>query len=399
MTVYIDAIYLFNIFIKKTASQQAVKFHVGNFPGGSKSIVANKYNVIIDSILSVANMFEHCIDKLKQQFDNKPIELIIPQNFTLSTPIEYSGRTWCTRKKRYIPLQTFVYYLGCDIKECLKAYENVKTIIADKLITCFSNSDNENIMEYKASNADWPTLIRKSPQSIDTKLTDIFLNKKERKQLRLIYYNEDILLKIYDIISRSYPSINKHNSNSKYTQAKYISYYTKNIKYKIAFTQARLTDEEIKIVFNYVISCLNIPIETNITDNSFIVSDINLPYGTATNITYYSYTNNEIIKRSKQPQTITTLTNYEKQNKNIVDIIKNINSNIPIIDIDPDRHLEIFIEYPQNVLYADNFDKSLITNYNWKTLKQGLNSDILLEYISNVNMIINRFKFKYFVFN
>ena len=412
MSVYLDVVYLFNKFINETANEQAIKYHVGNFPGGSKSIVINKYNLIIDTILAISTKFDNVIEKAKSKFNNEHIKCILPSNYELSQPTNYKGWSWSNKRRKYIPLDLFIYCLGCDIKECLKAYDNTIEDLGRKLlkgfqcsegIGCSQNSDTikltkaekNKITEFKLVNNDWETLIKNTPQDIDTELTDLFLDKKERKRLRTVYYNKEILKRIYESMLEMKPHIAKHICKSKYTIPSKIVYYTKNIKYKLSFIQSRLTTNEIQTVFNYVMSHINLPFSDTIEKNATIISKKG--YTNADTNIYYTYDNNELVQRNSKPKLFTNTMNFNKDTITLLNVIESINADIPIIDIDPDRHLEIFLEYPQHVLYSDTITESFIKDFNWKSLKQGLNNDIRPEYIQNVGIIVDRFKFKHIV--
>lgn len=419
MSVYLDVVYLFNKFINETANEQAIKYHVGNFPGGNKSIVINKYNLIIDTILAISTKFDNVIEKAKSKFNNEHIKCILPSNYELSQPTNYKGWSWSNKRRKYIPLDLFIYYLGCDIKECLKAYNNTIEDLGSKLlkgfqcsegIDCFqcsegigcfqcddtiklTKAEKNKIAEFKLVNNDWETLIKNTPQEVDTELTNLFLDKKERKQLRTVYYNKEILERIYRSILEIKPHIAKHICKNKYTIPSKIVYYTKNIKYKLSFIQSRLTTDEIQTVFNYVMSHVSLPFSDTIEKNTTIISKKGYT-NAGTNI-YYTYYNNDFVQRNSKPKLFTNTTNFNKDNITLLNVIESINIDIPIIDIDPDRHLEIFLEYPQHVLYSDTITESFIKDFNWKSLKQGLNNDIQPEYIQNVGIIIDRFKFKH----
>lgn len=405
MSIYLDASYLFNHFINKTAKNQSVKYHVGNFPGGKKSIVVNKYNLIIDSTLSILSMFDDIINKINKQFNDLPIKLILSNNYKLTIPREYKGETWNTKRKKYVMLDFFIYLLGCDIKECLEAYDKANNILGNKLFNIFdkpydikaihlTQSIIDDIKEFKQINDNWESLIKETPSMIGIELTDKLLNKHERKQLRLIYYNYDIIKNIYNEFIKIKPDINKHFCKDKFTLPGRINQYTKDIKYKLSYIQSRLTPQEIDNVFDYVISHVNLSLVNEIENNSIIISDntfINTPNETQ----YYIIDDNDIIRSKKQPNNITTLTKYTIKNKSMLDMLNDVDTTIPIIDIDPNRHLEIFVEYPQNILFGDNFTKSFISDFDWKSLNRGLNNDIFTEYQQNINIVINRYKFKY----
>ena len=400
MAVYIDVVYLFNKYINQTAKEQSIKYHVGNFPGGSKSIVLNKYNHIIDTILSISYKIDNTIEKIKDKFNDMPIKYIIPSNYILSQPHAYKGWSWNEKHKKFIPLSQFMYYLGCDIKECLIAYDKTIDLLGSKLLKAFQEIDQAKltkgektkINEFKLMNNDWETLVKNTPQEVDTELTNMFLDEVERKQLRIIYYNKDILKNIYNAMLNIKPTINKHSCNNKYTIPSKIAYYTKNIKYKLSFVQSGLTTDEIQMVFNYVVSHLNIPFAFIIEDNSVVISNnefTNTPIKTL----YYTH---ELTQRLNKSKRLTGLSIKDGQYSiTLLDVINSVNTDIPIIDVDPDRHLEIFIEYPQHVLYNENVAASLIKNYNWQSLNQGLNHDLLPEYTQNVSIIVNKFKFKH----
>ena len=421
MSVYLDVVYLFNKFINETANEQAIKYHVGNFPGGNKSIVINKYNLIIDTILAISTKFDNVIEKAKSKFNTENIKCILPSNYDLSQPTNYKGWTWSNKRHKYIPLDLFIYYLGCDIKECLKAYDNTIEDLGNKLLKGFqcsegigtsqcsegigtsqcndtiklTKAEKNKITEFKLVNNDWETLIKNTPQDVDTELTNLFLDKKERKRLRTVYYNKDILERIYKSILEMKPHIDRHICKNKYTIPSKIVYYTKNIKYKLSFIQSRLTTNEIQTVFNYIMSHINLPFSDTIEKNATIISKKG--YTNADTNIYYTYDNNEFVQRNSKPKLFTNTTNFNKNTITLLNVIESINADIPIIDIDPDRHLEIFLEYPQHVLYSDGITGSFIKDFNWKSLKQGINNDILPEYIQNVGIIIDRFNFKHIV--
>ena len=393
MSVYLDVVYLFNKFINETANEQAIKYHVGNFPGGSKSIVTNKYNLIIDTILAISTKFDNVIEKTKNKFNDKPIKCILPSNYELSQPHNYKGWSWNNKHHKYVPLDQFIYYLGCDIKECLEAYDNTIEAIGNKLLDAFTHSEKTKINEFKLVNNNWETLIKNTPQEVDVELTNMFLDKKERKRLRTIYYNKEILKHVYNKILDMKPHVNKHVCGGKYTIPSKIVYYTKNIKYKLSFIQSRLTTNEIQTVFNYIISHISLPFSDTIEQNATIIS--NKGFTNANTKIYYTYDNNGFVQRNSKPKLLTNTTNFNKVNITLLNVIDIIDIDIHVIDIDPDRHLEIFLEYPQHILYSGTITESLIKDFNWKSLKQGLNNDIRPEYIQNIGIIVDRFKFKH----
>lgn len=400
MNVYIDVVYLFNELLIRTASQQTIKYHVGKFPGGAKSIVLNKYNMIIDTILSITTQFDNIIDNIKNIFKECSIKYIIRSDYELEIPNEYNGRGWRDNLHKYVSLKQFTYYLACDIKECLIAYDKAKKIIGAKLITKMSESNKQIVEDYKNITSDWEQIAKTSPEQIETDIVQELLDKYERKQLRLIYYNYEILKNIYNVFAKKYPSLENKTVSDKYSSPKEINRYTQQIKQRLAFTQACLTNDEINKVFNYIVSSLHGQIANKIEDKRckiisnvmFVNNDNN-----TNKYEYYRLKENTINKYHGHVDNICNIQTFTSIKTTMLNILREVDTSIPIIDIDPDRHLETFIQYPQNVLYIQTHKESLIKDYNWQSLQQGLNTDLFIEYEQNLQIIINKFKFNNFV--
>ena len=404
MTVYIDIVYLFNKHLKQTARQQSVKYHVGNWPKGKQSIVLNKYNLFIDSALSIMTMINNDINMIQKHYPGYQLKMIVPNNYEFVIPIEYNGYAWDNHTKRYNKYDKFEWILTKDIKECLQAYTNAIDILGRKMVKGLSfddvkrtNDQRELINDFKTMNPNWEQLVLTNPQSVDVDIQKILCDKFECRQLRLIYYNQDILKQIYNVLIKRYPTVDNIMLKDYFCNARKIADYTKQIKFKLGFSQARLIHEEIYYLFNYVVDCCNIPFDNQISDDKYVVISKFKYISSSNDITNScSIRGDKIVNTKKHPDMLKTPRDFKQNHWTLLTYLRNINTDIPIIDIDEDRHINIFIQYSQTVLYGTKFTQTLITDYNWKQLKNGLNSSLFVEYEQNIQLVINKFKFNHF---
>lgn len=394
MTLYISARELFEYCVRTVAGQQAVKYHVKGLTAGSRSIMLNRYNLIIDTILATTHMADGIINDLSKEYK---VKLFATTPVKMSIPDQYFNKSFNPIMKKWINKDIFVYLLGLDIINCLSAMNKAKDHIGEMLIKKIEDDPKPNTaMQVLMENQDWKSIVLTNPETLDESIIKRFCSKDEKKQLRLIYYNQSILKDIHEHITSHVRGLATRESKPRYSQPSKLKYYMKDIKIKLQFLQTRFSDGQFNSLYDYFISCCTCEFIQSIPDNSIIVSRHKI--GSAKNCTYKRFTNGGHDIEDKEDTKITIdITPKTTSKTTMIRLLeRNTPKHMPVIDPDSSHHLELFMEYPQNVLYGQKFNETIFKEYDWDNLFNGLNANLWPEYQQDVPLVLARYKFSHF---
>lgn len=397
MTLYISVRELFDYCVRVVSAQQAVKYHAKSFIAGSRTIMLNRYNLIIDTIFATAHLASEIIDNLSKEYSVK-LFAISPLKMTI--PDQYFNKSYNSALKKWIGKDYFVKLLGMDIVNCLSAMNKAKDIIGKMLIECIEDDIKPNsAMQVLMEDPQWKSVVLTNPESLDITILDRFCSKKEKKNLRIIYYNQSILKDMLAHITSHIPALASRKPNPRYSEPGSVSYYVKDIKVKLQFLQTRFSDKQFEAIYDYFVSCCTCEFVASIPDGSTIVSRHKI--SSANNCTYKRFASGgrELVDKEETKSVVDIATPATRKTTMLRLLERNTPKHMPLIDPDPEHHLELFMEYPQNVLYGQKFNESIFEKYNWDYMYTGLNADLWTEYKQDVPLVLARYKFSHFEFH
>ena len=290
--IYINFKELFNKCLKKTILQQRVKYQLKDIPLINKNvIILNKYNIIIDTTLSILQYMDNIINKIKQTYikDVKKDKIYIFDTDIkrYSTPTYYNGFIYDKYYKKMIGIDVYIKLLLKDVRFCNDLYKRYKRFISDSIIKQINKyietkeltkpdyikdekpgkkkaieDINELLDQYPDT---WEQYIKDNILTLNNGFINYFVTNKSKSILKLINYNEPIindLKKFYKENIRKYWDSVKLKKYNIVTNV--VVDITKEIKKKLFFIQDRLTTNEITDVYYYVLRTCNLHRVNNI---------------------------------------------------------------------------------------------------------------------------------------
>ena len=279
--IYINFRELFNKCLNKAIVQQRIKYQLKDIPLINKNtIVLNKYNLVIDTVLSVLQQIDNIINKIKQIYiKNEKTDKIYIFDIDIdkyNTPINYNGYIYDKLSKKMIGLDVFIKLFARNIKYCNDVYKRYKEFISDSIIKQINKyivtkelkqpdyiKDNkkgknkaiEDINELLESHPeDWKEYIKENILTLNNGFTNYFITSKSKQILKIINYNENIINDLKQFYKendkRYWDSIKLKKYN---IVSDVVHKITKEIKKKLFFIQNRLTQNEINDIYYYVL--------------------------------------------------------------------------------------------------------------------------------------------------
>ena len=383
--LYIDFNYLFNRMLVYTIRQQRIKYN--NDKLGKNIIILNKYNLVMDTILSIATMMDNYINQIVNGYDEVYI-INNKLNVSRKLPSGYKSGYYIPVYKRFGTLD--------DIK-----YTNLFT--TKLLKTCLTKLTH---------GAEIEVAIERSKKKKK--------NRKELFRLRLAKNIHEIVDEYTEYYREKYKEkwdLYDERDSAKKTAK--ISYYIKDFRMNLFILQNHLTDSEIKCIYNYLVKCCKykpanidkfIPNDDSITifsDKLYTDKSLhmfsNRVVSTMIKYIYINRKTNKIVSPNMsmkmRNQTLTKMTPFEKSNDKILDIVMNTKDVVwknKIIDIDQDNYINMFTEHTQDDLYNKVHNKSILTEYNLIQNYSGVSYVEETFYTKYMSKVIKKYKFENF---
>ena len=384
--LYIDINYLFNKFLNYTIKQQRIKYSHKQMP--KNIIILNKYNLIIDTVLSIVSLIDKYISSISNKYDKMYIfntDMDVAKNL----PSKYNTGYYIPAYKRFGAVNDLIdsnMYTTKLINECLTKIPKGSNIDAEE----------SSIRKHKMSKK------------------KMFKLKIANNVYNVIDEYTKYYIKNYEYKWNNYDPTKSANKTSK------LSHYIKDFKLNVFLTQNYLTTDEIYTIFSYIVSCSKIE-KTNITEfklsNDIIdifsdklftdksIHDIdNMISPTHINYYFISDKDNNIHNSNMlyklRHQTITKINNFNKNNKTLLDILMNTKKNVwknNIIDIDEDNNINLFTEHTKEDLYYKAHTDTILTSYNFMNNYRTINYVDDRLYIKYVDKMLKHYNFDNFI--
>ena len=383
--LYVDINYLFNKMLHKTIEQQRVKYSHKQMP--KNMIILNKYNLVLDTTLSITTLIDKCVSNIADKYD---AIYIFNTNLDVcrKLPNKYNTGYYIQAYKRFGTVNDIIdsnMYTTKLVKSCLsKLAHNKEITVAIERAKGKKNSRKELFRLNIAKNV------------IST--INEYAKFYERK------YKEKW---------QSYNETTSANKTSK------ISHYLKDFRMNTFTTQNFLTNDEIKSIYKYIVKCCNIKhTKVNkfeltddrvdiLSDKLFTDKSIHMEGNRvkSTNIKYISINRktgkigdtNMIYKLRNQ--SVTKMSNFEKSTSNMLSLVLDTKNKVwmnNIIDIDQNNYINLFTEHTQNDLYNKTHTKSILTEYNYMQNYKNINTVDENFYVNYLNKVLKNYKFEYF---
>lgn len=316
--IFIDYNYLFNKCFIRTIKQQRIKYN--NKQLYNNLILLNKYNLLIDSILSITEYMEQYINDIKKTHKNINEIYFITTNNDIYTklPSKYNTGYYIRAYKRFGTVE--------DLKE-----SNLYT--TKLLFECLNKT-----------------------QKATTKRKKHFRDNIKNNVKGIVKEYADEYIKEYPEKWEKYEPI-AANKTSK------LSHYIKDFKLNLFMIQNHLTKEEALTVYNYILNNSKIKITDEIinNNNNYILS--NLIFNKGNNCKYLAIKqkDNTIYNTHNKLKGV-VIKQTKPQKTTLKKIIEEMNSNI--IDIDNNNNINIFSENTQKFLYQKEHSETILKDYN-----------------------------------
>lgn len=383
--LYIDINYLFNMFLHYTIEQQRVKYSHKQMP--KNIIILNKYNLIIDTILSIVSLMDKYISSIADKYDDM---------FIFNTDIDVA---------KNLPSK---YNTGYYIPS-YKRFGTIKDLIDSNMYTTKLVGD----------------CLAKIPKGTEI---DVEENKtRKRKLSKKTMFKINIANGSYDVIeeySKYYKQHYKYKwdnyNTNKQSKVSKLSHYIKDFKLNVFLTQNHLTKDEIYSIFDYIVKCSKIKKSKiyefkTLNDNIDILSDKlftdksihdidNLVGSTHMNYYIINKKDNKIhssnILYKLRNQSMTKIINFNTSKDTLKTLIMNTKNNVwknNIIDIDKNNNINLFVEHTKEDLYLKTHTTTILTSFNFMEIYRGINYVDDKLYIKYIDKMIKNYNFDNFV--
>lgn len=380
--LYVDFNYVFNLMLHETILQQRVKYSFQKMP--KNLIVLNKYNLIIDTVLSVSSMIDKLLSSMNEKYDEVYIfnnRLNVARNL----PSGYNSGYYITSYKRFGNINDVInsnMYTTKLLKTCLSK------IASNAEIEIETETETKTDTKKKAKNS-----------------------RKNKFKIRLAKNVNSTVNEYAKEYEKQYTDKwREYNPTEPASKTNKISYYIKDFRINVFMTQNHLTDTEINDIYNYLVKACKIK-QTKLTDfkpsddSQHILTDklfTNKSIHMAgrrvqtTTIKYLAINkkdgkikNANMIYKLKH-QEVMKLLPFKRFNGKLLDIVMKAKNNVwmkHIIDIDQDNLINMFTEHTQEDLYNKAHTNSILTNYNYVQNYNNVgfvNEDIYIRYMDRV---------------
>ena len=382
--LYIDFNYLFNKMLNIAIKEQRIKYNHEKMP--KNAIILNKYNLVMDTIFSVAYKLDVMINKLSEKHDAVYI-FNTRRNVARKMPSGYGSGYYIYR---------------------LKCFGTVSDLITTNLYTTKLLHDCVDIITKDMEVEIEDYSHKKAP----------IKQRQEKYRIRLANNSVDALEPFVKYYQKEYTDkwANYDTNKSANRKAK-IAQYIKDFRLNVFLIQNHLEDSEINDIYNYLVkscklehavvdkfevkdSVINILSNERFTDETqhTICGKI-----VDTGIQYFhlskkdhKMTKSSIAHKLKQP--MLKISEFKKSRGNMLDIVLNTKNNTwmnTIIDIDQDNYINMFTEHKQHDLYGKTHKKSILT-YNFLQNYKGIGIVDENFYIKYLNRVLKSYSFKNF---
>lgn len=381
MVLYIDYKYLFNKAFHETVINQRVKYHLNIF--GNNIIALNRYNLLLDTILSIISIVDNILMKLQDKY--KDIKFIETET-NIKIPSHYKDGYYLPEFKRFVDKETLEHSL----------------LYTTKLLTSHIKVINNRLDKHRDNEGD----INKKT-----------LSKALKSHSELIAKIEQTVY-TYDTHFKTCCEDDYNNYDCEEMVKKTNIYKLVNsFNYNLFRSQNSLTMDELKNIYQYIASISHIEIVDEIYYNEEII--ILSQYKGNIKGKYIMLTKDNEIKANSNKQqqeliikkpsimslnisVINRLKNIGQKYKQIklTELINNVNNNCllnNVLDIDPRNGINLFIDCYNLNMYNVEMNTSIIDNgYKQKDLYNDIQFISSLEYNNFLPKIISLYKFNFF---